>query len=41
MAWYLSHKDELFENMKKLKGIMKTDKSWKELKREIYEGIAD
>ncbi|NJE10142.1 MULTISPECIES: hypothetical protein [unclassified Thermococcus] len=39
MAWYLSHKDELFENMKKLKGIMKTNKSWKELKEEYYEGI--
>jgi len=39
MAWYLSHKDELFEDMRKLKGIMKTNKTWKEPKREIYEGF--
>ncbi|GEM_PF-883835 len=36
-AWYLSHREELFETLKKLKGILKTDKSWKELKREYYE----
>ncbi|BAD86257.1 hypothetical protein, conserved [Thermococcus kodakarensis KOD1] len=40
-AWYLAHKKELFENLKKLKGIMKTDKSWKEIKRELYEGLID
>jgi hypothetical protein len=40
-AWYLAHKKELFENLKNLKGIMKTDKSWKEIKRELYEGLID
>lgn len=32
---------DLFENLKKLKGIMKTNKSWKELKEEYYEGFVD
>ncbi|MDV3103827.1 hypothetical protein [Thermococcus waiotapuensis] len=38
-AWYLSHREELFKNLKKLKGILKTEKSWKELKEEYYEGL--
>lgn len=38
-AWYLSHKEELFKNLKKLKGVLKTEKSWKELKEEYYEGL--
>ncbi|AMQ18617.1 hypothetical protein [Thermococcus peptonophilus] len=37
MAKYLRNRKALWGEMKKLKGILKTDKSWEELKEECYE----
>jgi len=37
IARFLWNKKRLMENMKKLEGILKTDKTWKELKEEYYE----
>ena len=38
MAKYLRNRRKLKENMEKLFGILETDKTWKEIKREMYEG---
>ncbi|WP_297418912.1 hypothetical protein [Thermococcus sp.] len=38
MARYLRNREELRKNMEKLFGILKTEKTWKEMKREMYEG---
>ena len=38
MAKYLRNRERLKKNMEKLFGILKTEKTWKELKGEIYEG---
>ena len=38
MAKYLRNRRKLKENMEKLFGILETDKTWKEMKREMYEG---
>ncbi|AGK61250.1 hypothetical protein Asulf_01254 [Archaeoglobus sulfaticallidus PM70-1] len=37
LAKALIEKERLFEKLRELKGILETDKPWKELKREIYE----
>ena len=37
MARFLRNKERLKENLEKVKGILKTDKSWEELKEEYYE----
>ncbi|NJE03293.1 hypothetical protein [Thermococcus sp. MV11] len=37
MAKYLRNREKLRKNMEKLFGILKTDKTWKELKREMHE----
>lgn len=37
MAKYLRNREKLRKNMEKLFGILKTNKTWKEMKREMYE----
>ncbi|AFL94360.1 hypothetical protein CL1_0145 [Thermococcus cleftensis] len=37
MAKYLRNREKLRKNMEKLFGILKTDKTWKEMKREMHE----
>ncbi len=37
IARFLRNKERLKENLEKVKGILKTDKSWEELKEEYYE----
>ncbi|MCD6494059.1 MAG: hypothetical protein J7K36_09770 [Archaeoglobaceae archaeon] len=36
-AKFFNRGDQFFELMNELKGTLKTDKSWKELKIEVYE----
>ena len=38
MAKYLQNRERLKKDMERLFGILKTDKTWKEIKREMYEG---
>ncbi|ASJ06991.1 hypothetical protein [Thermococcus pacificus] len=38
MAKYLRNKEKLRKNMEKLFGVLKSDQTWKEMKREMYEG---
>ena len=38
MAKYLRNGEKLKKNIEELFGILKTEKTWKEMKREIYEG---
>ncbi len=38
MAKYLRNRERLKKKMEKLFGVLKTDKRWKEMKREMYEG---
>ncbi|WP_297549701.1 hypothetical protein [Thermococcus sp.] len=38
MAKYLRNRERLKKKMEKLFGMLKTDKTWKEMKREMYEG---
>ncbi len=37
IARFLRNKERLKENLEKVKGILKTEKSWKALKEEYYE----
>ncbi len=38
MAKYLVNKGKIRKNMEMLTGVLKTDKTWKDMKRELYEG---
>ena len=38
MAKYLRNREMLKRNMEKLFGVLKTDKTWKDMKREMHEG---
>ncbi len=38
MAKYLRNRERLKKKMEKLFGVLKTDKTWKGMKREMYEG---
>ena len=38
MAKYLRNRERLKKNMERLFGVLKTDKTWRDMKREMHEG---